>query len=93
MSRRGGTYPSTTNWWERSPNASNATNFCNVNSDGTPNNNNASNTYGVAFGFCEPINQRSNLRAKPAFSQKERMYPDRENRPKTAFTWVRGSPV
>ena len=35
------------NWWESSPNVSNATNFCNVNTNGTPNNNNASNAYGV----------------------------------------------
>ena len=29
------------NWWLRSPNASNSTNFVNVNTDGTVNNNNA----------------------------------------------------
>ena len=40
------------NWWERSPNASNSTNFCLVNSNGNANNNNASNANGVAFGFC-----------------------------------------
>lgn len=40
------------NWWERSPNGSNATNFCNVNSNGNANNNNASNSNGVAFGLC-----------------------------------------
>lgn len=39
------------NWWERSPNASNTTNFCNVNNNGNANNNNASNTRGVCFGF------------------------------------------
>lgn len=42
---------SANNWWERSPNASNSTNFCNVNSNGNANNNNASNSNGVAFGF------------------------------------------
>ena len=43
---------SANNWWERSPNASNTTNFCNVNSNGNANNNNnASNSNGVAFGF------------------------------------------
>ena len=42
---------STAWWWERSPNASNTTNFCNVNSNGNANNNNASNSNGVAFGF------------------------------------------
>lgn len=34
-----------------SPNASNSTNFCNVNSDGSSNNNNASNGGGVCFGL------------------------------------------
>jgi len=42
------------NWWERSPNASNTTNFMNVNNNGNPSNsNNASNTNGVAVGFSE----------------------------------------
>lgn len=40
------------NWWLRSPNTSNTTNFSNVNLEGNHNNNNASNTNGVAFGFC-----------------------------------------
>lgn len=39
------------NWWERSPNGSNATNFCNVNNNGTANNNNASNANGLAPEF------------------------------------------
>ncbi|MFR1531952.1 MAG: DUF6273 domain-containing protein [Christensenellales bacterium] len=39
------------NWWLRSPNTTSATNFRNVNNDGSVNNNNASNTNGVAFGF------------------------------------------
>ena len=38
-------------WWLRSPNASNSNNFVNVNTDGTVNNNNASNSNGVAPGF------------------------------------------
>lgn len=38
--------------WLRSPYASNATNFCSVHIDGTPNINIASISYGVAFGFC-----------------------------------------
>ena len=42
---------SANNWWERSPNGNNTTNFCNVNSDGSANNNNASNSNGVAVGF------------------------------------------
>ena len=45
---------SANNWWERSPNGSNSTNFCNVNSDGSANNNNANNTNGVApFGYIK----------------------------------------
>jgi hypothetical protein len=40
------------NWWERSPNLSNTTNFMNVNNNGNPNNNNnASNVNGVVPGF------------------------------------------
>ena len=42
---------STMNWWERSPNASNSTNFCNVNNNGNANNNNANNSNGVAPDF------------------------------------------
>ncbi|MGN1157929.1 MAG: DUF6273 domain-containing protein [Agathobacter sp.] len=39
---------SANNWWERSPNVSNTTNFMNVNNNGNPNNNNnANNTNGV----------------------------------------------
>lgn len=40
------------NWWERSPNSSNSTAFCSVNSNGGANWNNASYSRGVAFGFC-----------------------------------------
>ena len=40
------------NWWERSPYASNSTFFCVVYSGGAAYFNNASNSYGVAFGFC-----------------------------------------
>ena len=43
--------PATANWWLRSPNASNSNNFCNVNTDGTINNNNANNSNGVAPDF------------------------------------------
>ncbi|MFY0426619.1 hypothetical protein [Vescimonas sanitatis] len=38
----------------RSPNASNSNNFCNVNTSGAANNNNASNSLGVAPGFRAP---------------------------------------
>ena len=44
---------SRTNWWLASPSASNTTNFCNVNNNGNANNNNASNSFGVAPGFCD----------------------------------------
>ncbi|WP_442913130.1 DUF6273 domain-containing protein [Lawsonibacter sp. JLR.KK007] len=36
------------NWWLRSVNAGNTNNFCNVNTDGSPNNNNSGNSNGVA---------------------------------------------
>ena len=39
-------------WWERSPIASYATGFCVVYSNGYANINGASNSFGVAFGFC-----------------------------------------
>ena len=39
-------------WWERSPYSSNSTYFCSVNSNGAADATNASNSYGVAFGFC-----------------------------------------
>lgn len=45
------------NWWLRSPNASNSTNFVNVNTDGTVNNNNANYSNGFAPGFCMDIGQ------------------------------------
>lgn len=40
------------NWWERSPLSSNTTGFCCVGSDGVAYGYGASNSYGVAFGFC-----------------------------------------
>lgn len=39
-------------WWERSPYSSNSTDFCIVLSNGTATAAGASNSYGVAFGFC-----------------------------------------
>lgn len=39
-------------WWERSPRSSNSAYFCRVNSNGSAAANYASNSYGVAFGFC-----------------------------------------
>lgn len=42
---------SLTIWWERSLNSGNTNNFCNVNTNGTANNNNARNSNGVAPDF------------------------------------------
>ena len=39
-------------WWERSPYASISTAFCLVDTDGSAGGTNASNTFGVCFGFC-----------------------------------------
>ena len=39
-------------WWERSPHSSNSTNFCYVSSNGDAIAYYASNSHGVAFGFC-----------------------------------------
>ena len=50
---------SANNWWERSPRDSNSNNFCNVNSDGSANNNNASNGNGLAPSGCVPKAQES----------------------------------
>lgn len=41
------------NCWLSSPNYNNANNFCNVNTDGTANNNNAYNANGLAFFGCK----------------------------------------
>lgn len=48
---------SANNWWLRSPNVNNSTNFWNVNNNGNCNNNNANNNNGVAFGFCNKYDQ------------------------------------
>ena len=39
-------------WWERSPYGSNSMNFCCVNSNGNAYGSSASDSRGVAFGFC-----------------------------------------
>ena len=44
------------NVWCRSVNSSNSNNFCLVNTDGSANNNNANNSFGVAPGFYRPGN-------------------------------------
>lgn len=43
---------SASDWWERSPRGSGSTGFCYVDSSGNAGNYGASNSYGVAFGFC-----------------------------------------
>lgn len=43
---------SASSWWERSPYGSGTTYFCIVDSTGSAGYNSASNTRGVAFGFC-----------------------------------------
>lgn len=39
-------------WWERSPHSGNTNCFCFVGSSGNANGSNASNSFGVSFGFC-----------------------------------------
>jgi hypothetical protein len=39
-------------WWERSPNSSSTTAFCDVNNNGSAAYGNASGSRGVSFGFC-----------------------------------------
>ena len=43
---------SANNWWERSPCSGYTNYFCFVSYSGNANNSNASNSYGVSFGFC-----------------------------------------
>ena len=60
------------NWWERSPNTSNSTNFMNVNINGNPNNNNnANNTNAAALGF--PILQVRMNKPEELIIEKETM--------------------
>ncbi|MCB7043051.1 DUF6273 domain-containing protein [Flavonifractor plautii] len=42
-------------WWLRSVNATNSNNFCNVNTDGSANNNNANWSNGFAPGFKDRL--------------------------------------
>lgn len=55
---RQGDTPAAVNAWTRSANSGNSNNFCLVNTDGTPNNNNADNSRALAPGFY-----RSGLKA------------------------------
>ena len=43
---------SVSDWWERSPHRSGSAGFCRVARSGDANRSDASNSYGVAFGFC-----------------------------------------
>ena len=43
---------SANHWWERSPYSGATDFFCRVNSNGSADNNNASSSLGVSFGFC-----------------------------------------
>ena len=45
-------FPFAVVWSPRSPNYHNNNNFCNTNTDGSANNNNANNSWGVLAGFC-----------------------------------------
>lgn len=58
-----------------SPNGSNSTNFCNVNSNGNANYNNASNANGVAFGFCKRWVRTVTGSGEAAPLQKESLFP------------------
>ena len=74
---------SANNWWERSPNSGNSTNFCNVNSDGTANNNNASNSNLLApCGYLRKI--REVVRAKPQSASEN----DDSKRMQGATSWA-----
>ena len=49
------------NWWVRSPNRDNSNNFCCVNNNGDANNDNASNSNGVAPISYQVTGQESNF--------------------------------
>lgn len=62
-------YGSAYNWWERSPNASNANNFCNVNNNGNANANNANNANGLSpFGYLVLLLSRVRIVARVKFA-------------------------
>lgn len=63
------------NWWERSPNGSNSTNFCNVNSDGNANYYYASDSFGVSFGLRNNKDRQSSSRVKSVSLRKENLFP------------------
>lgn len=60
-----GVWPPLAAWWRlRSPNYNNNNNFCNVNTDGSANNNNARNAGALAPGFCDSGVKCSNRQVK-----------------------------
>ena len=75
------------NWWERSPNSSNSTNFCNVNTNGNANNNNAYNSLGVAPDFVSQKWYGSNAvtRCRVNYDPYERRDISRDENPKLSF--------
>lgn len=76
---------SANNWWERSPNSGNSSNFCNVNSSGAANNNNASNTNLLApCGCLRKI--RGVVKAKPQSASEN----DVLSRMQGATSWAHG---
>lgn len=79
---------STAYWWERSPNYSNANNFCNVNTNGNANNNNASNSNGLAPDFVSQewfwVNSSSSIK-RVNYDLYERRDTSRDESPKLLF--------
>lgn len=63
------------NWWERSPDGSNSSDFCGVNSYGYAYNNDASNSYGVSFGLRNNKDRQSSSRVKSVSLRKENLFP------------------
>lgn len=51
-------------WWLRSANYNNNNNFCNVNTDGSANNNNARNASALSPGFCDARSNGSSQTTK-----------------------------
>lgn len=58
---------SANNWWLRSPNSGNSNNFCNVDSSGSANNNNASNANLLApCGCVRKVRGVAKVKPQPA---------------------------
>lgn len=72
MSARPQPVNSANNWWERSPNASNSNNFCNVSNSGTADWNNANNSNGLApFGSTSATKDGSGSEVKGSIRNTE----------------------